>query len=353
MPHYTIQSGSSVQSKKQKQLKSMNVLKRIAPALILLIISPLIAEFLLGDFNIQQLGYLGIFIPLYGASALFIREIVRRTGRGWKTMILLGAVFGLVAEGLVNLTLFNPHYAGATLLKYGFISQLGTSFNYLIFIITLHTVWSMSVPIALAEGIAGKRSKETWLSTTELIVVGILSVLGLAGTAASTIKRFDFVATISQYASVVIAILIIIFIAFKVVKTSSKESEKQNGKIPSIWLVLIVAFVLSSAFQLWFHYAPNNKLNPLLGISVFIGLDILAIILFANWARQKSWKTKHIVATATGAILTYGWFGLRRLIVSGHTAMGIPTKTIDVVGQASLLVIILGISFIAIKKATK
>ncbi|OSY89544.1 hypothetical protein WH52_02620 [Tenacibaculum holothuriorum] len=60
----------------------MNTLQRIIPALILLFISPLIAEFLLGDFNIRQLGYLGIFIPLYGASALFIREIVRRTRRG-------------------------------------------------------------------------------------------------------------------------------------------------------------------------------------------------------------------------------------------------------------------------------
>ena len=328
----------------------MNILKRIAPALVLLIISPLIAEFLLGDFNIQQLEYLGIFIPLYGASAMFIREIVRRTGRGWTTMILLGMVFGLVAEGLVNLTLFNPNYAGATLLKYGFIPQLGTSFNYAIFIITLHTVWSMSVPIALAEGIAGKRSKEPWLRTSELIVVGVLSILGFAGTAVSTIKRFDFVASISQYTSIVIVILLIIFIAFKVVKVSSKESEKQNGKIPSIWLVLIVAFVLSSAFQLWFHYAPNHKLNPLLGLLVFIGLDISAIIIFTTWVRKKNWKTEHIVAAATGGVLTYGWFGLRRLIVSGHTAMGVPTKTIDVVGQVCLLIIILGISFIALKK---
>lgn len=328
----------------------MNILKRIAPALLLLIVSPLIAEFLLGDFNIQQLGYLGIFVPLYGASALSIREIVRRTGRGWKTMILLGVVFGLVAEGLVNLTLFNPHYAGASLLKYGFIPQLGTSFNYAIFIITLHTVWSMSVPIALAEGIAGNRSKEPWLHTAELIVVGIMSVLGLAGTAASTIKRFDFVASISQYASIVITILVILFIAFKVIKPLANISEKENGKDPSIWLVLIIAFVLSSAFQLWFHYAPGHNLSPLLGVAVFIGLDLVAIILFTNWARKKNWKPEHVAAVATGAVLTYGWFGLQRLIVSGHTAMGVPTKTIDVVGQVCLLLMILGICYMAIRR---
>ncbi len=328
----------------------MSTFRRIAPALVLLVISPLIAEFLLGDFNIRQLGYLGIFIPLYGASALFIREIVRRTGRGWATMILLGVVFGLVAEGLVNLTLFNPNYAGAELLKYGFIPQLGTSFNYAVFIVSLHTVWSISVPIALAEGLSGERSRQPWLRTPEFVIVGILSILGLTGTAISTIKRFDFVASIAQYTSIIVIALLILFIAFKLVKAPLKKPEKQKGKAPSIWLVFIVAFILSSVFQLWFHYAPGHKLNALLGLFVFVGLDILSIGLFTTWARRQSWKTEHIVAVATGPILTYGWFGLRRLIVSGHTAMGVPTKTIDIIGQVCLLIVILVISIISLKK---
>ncbi|OSY89545.1 hypothetical protein WH52_02625 [Tenacibaculum holothuriorum] len=268
-------------------------------------------------------------------------------------MILLGAVFGLIAEGLVNLTLFNPNYAGTTLLKYGFIPQLGTSFNYAIFIITLHTVWSMSAPIAIAEGFAGKRSREPWLHTSELIVVGIFSILGLAGTAISTIKRFDFIASIPQYISIVLSIFLIIFIAFKVIKKPFKKSVIEKDKTLSIWLVLIISFVLSSTFQLWFHYAPNHKFSYLFGLLGFMVLDILAIIIFTTWAAQKNWKAKHILMAATGAILTYGWFGLRRLIVSGHTAMGIPTKTIDIIGQVCLLILLLLISIISLKKLQK
>ena len=41
----------------------MTTLRRIAPALALLIIAPLIAEFLLGDFNIRQIGFIAVFIP--------------------------------------------------------------------------------------------------------------------------------------------------------------------------------------------------------------------------------------------------------------------------------------------------
>ncbi|CAM1340585.1 hypothetical protein [Tenacibaculum amylolyticum] len=334
----------------------MSTLRRITPALILLILSPLIAEFLLGDFNIRQLGYLAIFIPLYGASALFIREITRRMKRGWPTMLLLALVYAFVAEGFVNQTLFNQNYAGQHLLAYGFIPFLGTSLNYTIYILSLHVIWSISTPIALAEGIAGSRSKEPWLRNWELVFVGVLSLLGLAGTTASTIERFHFVASIAQYISVSVAILILIFLAFKIFRASNdtetdiKNDEQLISKAPSIWIIFIVSFILTTAFQVWFHYAPGHKLNALLGVIVFLALDILALMLFINWSRRVDWKTQHIVAAATGAVATYGWFGLRRLLVSGHTALGVPTTTIDLVGQVMLLLAILGMSYLALRR---
>jgi hypothetical protein len=41
---------------------------------------------------------------------VLIREITRRTGRGWPTILLLGAAFGLVQAGLIDQSLFNPGY---------------------------------------------------------------------------------------------------------------------------------------------------------------------------------------------------------------------------------------------------
>jgi hypothetical protein len=49
-------------------------------------------------------------IPLYGTVAVLIREITRRTGRGWPTILLLGAAFGLIQAGLIDQSLFNPGY---------------------------------------------------------------------------------------------------------------------------------------------------------------------------------------------------------------------------------------------------
>ena len=159
----------------------MTTLRRIAPALALLLIAPLIAEFLLGDFNIRQIGFIAVFIPVYGAGALLVREITRRAHRGWPTMLLLALAYALVLEGFTNQTLFNPNYAGQHLLAYGFVSALGTSFNFAVYVLTLHVVWSIGSSVALAEALAGARWREPWLRTPGLVVTVLLTLLAASG----------------------------------------------------------------------------------------------------------------------------------------------------------------------------
>src|SRR4030088_1073006 len=81
-------------------------------AIRLLVLSPLIAEFLLGNQPITQLGGLVLLAPVYGGAAILIREITRRAGRGWPSILLLSAAFGLILEGLIDQMLFNPGYVG-------------------------------------------------------------------------------------------------------------------------------------------------------------------------------------------------------------------------------------------------
>ena len=51
--------------------------------------------------------------------------------------------------------------------------------------------------------------------------------------------------------------------------------------------------------------------------------------------------------------MTYGWFGLNRLIGSGHTALGAAVDTIDIAGQAGLLLILLGLSYSGLRQTGK
>src|ERR1035438_2814670 len=84
--------------------------RSISAAVALIFTAPLVAEFLLGNLPIKMLVALVALAPMYGGAALLIREVVRRTGRGWPSILLLGAAYTLIEEGFVTQSLFNPDY---------------------------------------------------------------------------------------------------------------------------------------------------------------------------------------------------------------------------------------------------
>jgi len=340
----------------------MTMLRRVAPALALLVVAPLIAEFLLGDFNVRQLGFIIVFIPVYGAGALLIRELTRQARRGWPTMLVLSLAYALIMEGFTNQTLFNPNYAGQRLLDYGFIPALGTSFDFAVYVLTLHVVWSIGSSVALVEGLAGARWCEPWLRLPGSVATAVLAVLGCAATASFTLRTFHFVASPAQFGAVAILVLLAIVTAFAGFRrnphdrsgTASADTRDQgegaNRRAPSFWLVLLVALVLSSAFQRWFAYAPGHSVRPGLALAGLLGLELAAVALFAVWSRRVGWGATHALAASLGAIVTYGWISLRRLVVAGGTSLGVPTTTVDVVGQATLLVVMLALGVLAWRK---
>lgn len=342
----------------------MTMLRKIAPALALLIIAPLIAEFLLGDFNVRQIGYIIVFIPVYGAGALLIRELTRRARRGWPTMLLLSLAYALILEGFTNQTLFNPNYAGQRLLDYGFIPALGTSFVFTVYVLTLHVVWSVGSSVALAEALAGTRWRDPWLRLPGGIVTTALTVLGCSATVNFTLRTFHFVATPGQFVAVAILALTAIvaaFVGFRGTRAASEtppagasdHRDNANRRVPSFWLVLAVSLVLSSAFQRWFVYAPTHAVRPGLALTGLLALEVAAVALFAVWGQRVGWGPNHALAASLGAIVTYGWISLRRLVVAGGTSLGVPTTPIDVIGQAGLLLVMLGLGVMAWRQVSR
>src|SRR5262249_34593485 len=92
-----------------------SLFRRIAPAIALFFLAPLVAEFLLGDFPLSMIGILLVLAPLYGGGAILIRETTRRAGRGWPTILTLALAYGIFEEAFTTQTLFNPNYLGLNL----------------------------------------------------------------------------------------------------------------------------------------------------------------------------------------------------------------------------------------------
>src|SRR5580698_10225032 len=74
----------------------------IWPALALFFTAPLEAEYLLGDLPIKMLPALIVLAPMYGGGALLIREVARRTGRGWPAILVLGMAYAIFEEAFTT-----------------------------------------------------------------------------------------------------------------------------------------------------------------------------------------------------------------------------------------------------------
>lgn len=79
--------------------------------LTLALLSPLTAEVLTGSTPILPFLFPTTIlyqVLFYGSGALLIREAVRRRGLGWPSIVLLGGAYGILEEGLVNVTCSIP-----------------------------------------------------------------------------------------------------------------------------------------------------------------------------------------------------------------------------------------------------
>lgn len=126
------------------------------PVLLLLVLTPGIPEYLSGSsafwpIVISPFGFLlflGLNLGLYGPGVLLVREAHVRWKKGWSTILLLGAAYGLLEEGTALSTLFNPKASVVGGLgTYG--HAYGVSWVWLIGILGVHIVYSVGLPILL------------------------------------------------------------------------------------------------------------------------------------------------------------------------------------------------------------
>jgi hypothetical protein len=272
----------------------------VAPAIGLFFVAPLVAEFLLGDIPIKMLGVVAILGPLYGGGALLIREIVRRTGRGWPSILVLAFAYAVLEEAFTTQTLFNPDYLHLNLhlLQPAYIPALGIGAWWTIFVLTLHTVWSISVSVALVEALVPDRATTPWLGWIGLAVTGILFTLAAIATTAHEIKQDHFVASKSQFIAAAIICVLTIVASFRL---PAKQATRATGWTPSPWLVGAVALIAGSLFLI----VPRTW--GWLAVGIYLLLDVSLIAAVSVLSHRTGWNALHRLALAGGAALAYAW----------------------------------------------
>ncbi|TDC84345.1 hypothetical protein E1292_49505 [Nonomuraea deserti] len=291
----------------------MNVLTRLAPAFGLILLAPLTAEYLMGNAPITHLQNLPGVVLLYGCGALLIREFARRTGRGWPAIMTFALAYGMIEEAFVTQTLWNPDWAaGARILDYGFILALGLAGPWTMFMVGVHTVFSISVPIAVMESLAGSRRTTPWLGRAGLTVVSVLYALVILGSVVSQSVNTDYVSAAQRIgAAIVIAAIIVIGLRLP---RNTLDAVLLPGRAPSPWAAGAFALAAGSVFVLLYAVDPTG-LSPWLAIPVpawlsvvlYLALFVTVSVVLLRWSRRAGWSQEHRLALAGGAMLTYAW----------------------------------------------
>jgi hypothetical protein len=265
----------------------------------LLVLSPISAEYLIGYGEStgrpwELLAGLILLVPLYGTVAVLVRETTRRTGRGWPTILLLSAAFGLIQAGLIDQSLFDnevdagdPDWATQALVT--LIPGLGVDAASMLNYVGGHVIWSFAAPIAVVESCAPRIADRRWLGP-----VGIGGMVLLWAVSAALVygdTAADSSAAPAQLTGAALVAVALTAAAFTVRPARTRLS----AKAPSWWLVGGVTGVAWCA----------NQLLPATWAGVAVNVVAMVVLggLLLHWSRRQGWGRRHVLAAAGSALV--------------------------------------------------
>lgn len=305
---------------------SVSTRERLLPAIVLFVLSPLVGEFLLGNLSITMLWILPMIALLYGCGAVIIRETARRLQLGWPSMIVLALAYAIIEEAFVTQSLFNPNFLGLRLLEYGFMPDFEISIWWTVYVLGIHVIWSIGVPIALTESLVPDIRRTPWLSPVEFTILVFIFLLYSTASFVNTSLNSSFMASNAHLLTSAGIVVILIAIALLLGRVDMNRYSSPI-QLPSIRAVGMIAFLLGSVFMSLsiVHDAIPASLNT----GGMISVVLIGGLLFLWWSKQPGWSVYHSWAVPSGLVLTYAWYGFYQIPSEGDASW-----LVDIAGNA-------------------
>ena len=267
--------------------------------MILFFLAPAIAELLSGSappvefFN--PVGFI-ILTTLYGSGAILARELTIKWRKGWASLLTLGAAYGIIEEGLMVKSFFDPNWIDLGLLgSYG--RWAGVNWVWSIQVTLYHTVISIAIPIMLVELIFPNRRNEAWIGQNGFIIPPIILAVDVAlGYFFLTAYRPPTI----HYVLTVAIVVAIFILAWRL--PSQPFAPKYISPRHPFWFWL-TGFLGTIAFFIVFGGLPHTTLPACLTIIAGLVLITLIIWLLMRMSGNgAAWTGTHQLATAAGPL---------------------------------------------------
>lgn len=116
---------------------------------ILALLSPMIAEMFSGSSPPFEFFFplsLALLVGLYGAGVLIVRELSVIWGKGWASIVIMGAAYGILEEGVAVKSFFDPNWMDlGGLGVYG--RYFGTNWVWAVWLTVFHAAVSITLAI--------------------------------------------------------------------------------------------------------------------------------------------------------------------------------------------------------------
>lgn len=287
-------------------------------ALLLVVLTPLIAEVSLGTVPLAMAWFMVIYVPVYGAGALLVRELTRRAGGGWPSLLLMGVAYGLLEEGLALQSLTSPHLYGAA----DWAPRLfGVNTAYTELNLTYHAVFSIAIPIALVELTFRGHGTAPYLRRGGLITCAIVTLLGAALLRISVPPTEDPGYTMPMTAVAVVLVLIaaLSIAALRILPRhcATPQPDARSSRPPRPTVVgLCCAVATFGFFALIFPFGSARQSAftqgnwALVAMAVAAALVTFTAVALQRWHRNPDWTTTHCLTAITAALLAHTAFGI-------------------------------------------
>ncbi len=214
---------------------------------------------------------------LYGTGVLVVREVSLRWRTGYPGILVLGAAYGIVEEGLAVTTFFNP-----TLPQLGTLGWYGRDFgvNWLwaVWLSTFHAIVSMTIPIFLMEWHWPALKGRTLLGPRSLYATVVL--LGLATLAINALVHAanPYQEAGPEYVGALVAIGLLVYVA-------RRRASRWWAKVPvtgrplSVRGYVAAGFVFIGGSFLLYAGGPGLAGIPLVSLAQGLALLVIALLL--------------------------------------------------------------------------
>jgi hypothetical protein len=258
---------------------------RLSPALALFLLSPTIGELLSGSspplefFN--PISFL-LLASLYGSGAIIMRELKIRWKKDYRSLFLFGAFYGVLEEGLMVKSFFDPNWIDLGVLgSYG--RWIDVNWVWAEMLTIYHAVFSIIIPIVLVELAFPEKREESWVSNR------ILAALIALISGVTTIGYFfltEYRPPIPQYMLAVFAVVMFILVGYML---QPRTEPKTNQRTPRGKTLFALGAIASTTFFFLYWAGPSLICSPI----VIMILGIIHVFIVAKLITLVDWTSAH------------------------------------------------------------